>query len=322
MNVEATDNIFVEHNYESNTNEVSVQPTINIPIVQDVNNNNIVKEYQQNPNTTEMVTIEVYKLGTAGEDGKDMGLDFCLLPNSEDRADLDDIFGIDETFMNSQDSDPILATETGQEGLATETEKEDFSIAHNQEYSTDTGSYDLEDATHKRSRKRKRNIEEWQRNIRKRRRQSGKEYTTSNGKLVRAREIKSKKDCTGKCKFKCATVITSEERQKIFDKFWNLSDTEKTAFYVRTTEYSKKQRTRTNAKQIRKKFSYKYFLYIGTQKIRVCKEFYLQTLDISQRRIEYLYKSKVQKQESLKDKRGSYVKGKLLILPQNISRDT
>ena len=78
---------------------------------------------------------------------------------------------------------------------------------------------------------------------------------------------------------------------------------------MRTTEHSLKERTRTKAKKSRKKYSYKYFLYMGTQKIRVCKEFYLHTLDISQR-IEYAYKSKVQEQENFTDKRGAHVKKK------------
>ena len=79
---------------------------------------------------------------------------------------------------------------------------------------------------------------------------------------------------------------------------------------MRTTELSLKERLRTKAKESRKKYSYKFFFYMGTQKIRVCKEFYLHTLDISQRRIEYAYKHKVQEQENFTDKRGAHVNKK------------
>ena len=77
---------------------------------------------------------------------------------------------------------------------------------------------------------------------------------------------------------------------------------------MRTTEHSAKKRTRSKAKESRKKYSYKYFFYMDAQKIRVCKEFYLHTLDISQRRIEYAYKNKVHEQENFTDKRGAHIK--------------
>lgn len=50
-----------------------------------------------------------------------------------------------------------------------------------------------------------------------------------------------------------------------------------------------KARQRTQKVSSRRKYSLKYFLFIGERKIRVCKEFYLGTLDISQRRISYFH---------------------------------
>lgn len=83
--------------------------------------------------------------------------------------------------------------------------------------------------------------------IRKRQRQSGKEYKDSKGNIQRKREIKNRQDCNGKCKFRCSLNITCEERNLIFTKFWNLSDEGKNAFYAKTTERTVKERVRTTA---------------------------------------------------------------------------
>lgn len=144
------------------------------------------------------------------------------------------------------------------------------------------------------TRKRKRNSDTWKQNIRKKRRQSGKTYTNSKGKNVLAKEVKTKKDCANHCRFKCSKNFTEEDRKKIFSKFWDLDQTEQKHFINKTTERHEKQRCRTNkGKDSRKSFSYFYHFCIieGTQ-IRVCKEFYLTTLDISARRVSYLHETK------------------------------
>ena len=72
----------------------------------------------------------------------------------------------------------------------------------------------------------------------------------------------------------------------MFDEFWRFSDTEKQAYYMRTAEKTSTKRKTLKDKESRKKYSYTYFLIKGSDKVRVCKDFYLHTLDISQRIIE------------------------------------
>ena len=67
--------------------------------------------------------------------------------------------------------------------------------------------------TVKRSRKRTRQEDQWRKNIRKRQRQAGKQYTDSKGNVQRQREIKSKKDCEGKCKFRCSLNYTAVQKK-------------------------------------------------------------------------------------------------------------
>ena len=252
-----------------------------------------------------------------------------LLTTTEDDKELNSIFELSPSLLQiSSNEEAVVGNDdfsenevqvgntsfaTGEENSVVESvndsnDAEDVSDNNftGNENTSDTESYEYQ--TTGRSRKRKRNNTEWSRNIRKRRRQSGKEYKNQEGKVMRARKVKTKKDCSGLCKFKCAKMFSQAERQKIFNEFWKLPDNEKSVFYIRTTEYSVKQRTRTPSKESRRKYSYKYFFFKGTQKVRVCKEFYLQTLDISQRRIEWLYKKKVDKQDFFSDQRGNHVK--------------
>src|SRR6218665_3376241 len=75
---------------------------------------------------------------------------------------------------------------------------------------------------------------------------------------------------------------------------WALCDIEKRFFYINTTTLSHKARTRRreNVHVNRKKMSYKYYLHKSSERIRVCKEFYLKTLDIDSKRIVNAHKTK------------------------------
>ena len=60
-------------------------------------------------------------------------------------------------------------------------------------------------------RSRTKHVENWSKNVRKRKCQAGKEYTSSRGKQVSKKSIKLKKDCTGKCRYTCARTFCKEE---------------------------------------------------------------------------------------------------------------
>lgn len=85
-----------------------------------------------------------------------------------------------------------------------------------------------------------------------------------------------------------------------------LTDNEKAIFSSTTTERKEKDRKRTRSENSRKKYSFKYFLIKDEIKTRVCKQFYLETLDISQRRIGHQHKKAVQNDFS--EKRGLHTK--------------
>ena len=70
---------------------------------------------------------------------------------------------------------------------------------------------------------------------------------------------------------------------------------EKSYFYEATTTREAKRRVRSNNNTAASKrsYSFKYFIFgIDTDKERICKAFYLSTLDVSQIRISYFHASK------------------------------
>lgn len=139
------------------------------------------------------------------------------------------------------------------------------------------------------TRKRKRDPSSWKGNIRKKLRQSGKEYNDSHGKRQAARSVKTKKDCT-KCKFKCSSNLSEADRAAIFEEFWSLDDNEKLHFYGKTTKRAQARKLSTLLS--RGKNSFSYHLPCHGVNVRVCKTFYLTTLDISHRRICTYHTSK------------------------------
>ena len=102
--------------------------------------------------------------------------------------------------------------------------------------------------------------------------------------------VKFLKNCQT-CRYKCSQKISNTEREQIFQSFWRLTDQQKLHFYSEFTLKQEKARTRAIDLTRQRTFSYKYFLRCGqtSTKVRVCKEFFLGTLDISGRRISYFY---------------------------------
>jgi hypothetical protein len=139
------------------------------------------------------------------------------------------------------------------------------------------------------SRKRKRDLETWNKNIRKNCRQGGRSYTSVRGNKIPEKAVKTFKDCSQVCKIKCSCKISNDDRLKTFEAFWSLSDDEKSVYYSETTERHEKARTRTDAAESKREYSYKYFICVNEERIRVCKPYYLGTHSISQSRISYFH---------------------------------
>lgn len=134
------------------------------------------------------------------------------------------------------------------------------------------------------TRKRQRNPGSWKCNVRKVAHETGKEYLSVRNKIVPAKRIKTTKDCLNKCFYTCQKLITENERQNIFDRYYTLSEHGKRLFLLATTKkfnVERHRKTKTNENS-RRKQTFSYYFEVGNQKIQVCKTFYLNTLAISQ----------------------------------------
>ena len=128
------------------------------------------------------------------------------------------------------------------------------------------------------ARKRSRNESEWKCNVRKRQKNHGEEYTAKSGRVVHSRKIG--KGCGEVCKFKCHQNISEQKRQEIFDSYWSLGDITLQRNFLIKFAKSKKKSTSSKTDS-RRANSILWNLPSSNGNIRVCKTFFLQTLDIS-----------------------------------------
>jgi hypothetical protein len=139
-------------------------------------------------------------------------------------------------------------------------------------------------------RKRARNEGDWKKNVRKRKHQAGESYLSVRGKIVGEKKVCNLKNCLNNCKFQCSNFISNDLRAQIHKKFYELSQNEKYHFISNTTERRlKKQKLSISD---RKNFSFLYFLQNENVLLRVCKPFYLGTLNISQKVIYGVHQRK------------------------------
>ena len=155
-----------------------------------------------------------------------------------------------------------------------------------------------------RTRKRQSNPEKWKKNIRKQSRNMGKEYFSPHTKqMVKPKSLKPH-NCL-KCKFNCATKVPDNVRTEIFESFNEESMTyeRKRDFICRhivvtpvTDRYGKtyKQNSRT------------YYLPVNGINQRVCKQFFLRTLDISDKMVRCTLSRKTHGTFSGQDRRGRH----------------
>lgn len=171
-------------------------------------------------------------------------------------------------------------------GTENETASEDSTIdtEPSTERETDNTS-ESESEPHKISRSRRpfKNPEIWKQNIRKRKRNAGEEYTSCRGQKVKRRSL-NRKNC--RCRFKCFQNIKEDDQQKIFRQYWALSYGGQRD-YIKQNVKKETKAKRTTTSSSRRKYSYQYYLDNEHGKQRVCKTFFLDTLNIGEKTVSY-----------------------------------
>ncbi|KAJ4435584.1 hypothetical protein ANN_18200 [Periplaneta americana] len=134
------------------------------------------------------------------------------------------------------------------------------------------------------------NKNKWKSTVRKQKHEAGESYVSRRGKLVPQKQIQTTKNCQQHCKFSCSTKISSNERQSLFKSFYKLTTNEKRHFILNSTERCLTKRPQGGSSQRTTSFS--YFLIVRNLRIRVCKQFYLGTLNISQKPVYTAHNTK------------------------------
>lgn len=140
------------------------------------------------------------------------------------------------------------------------------------------------------TRKRKRNQSNWQSEVRKKMRQSGKEYIDRKGNFREARKIQEVCNCSRKC----SLLFNERHRERIHADFWAKNDETKRHFYNKHVSKHKVHRRRKCDTPLKfQRYTLHYHLMDSDNiLIRVCQKMFLQTLNISKDRI-YYFSSKI-----------------------------
>jgi len=141
------------------------------------------------------------------------------------------------------------------------------------------------------TRKRKRNPQQWKRNIRKVKKAKGEEHVNSTGKPVPAKEVLHV-NCN--CRFKCTESFNDENRRSICAEYHALADYDRQKDYILRNivirqVQSRKVLSRDNGGKEEysqsRQVSITYYLeHLGSRR-RVCKGFFMKTLCLSNRSI-------------------------------------
>jgi hypothetical protein len=141
----------------------------------------------------------------------------------------------------------------------------------------------------------------WKKNIRK---LSGQEYLSTGGKTVAAKSVKEM-DCS-KCRFRCSMKVCRKNREDIFTSFYSLSSYERQKDFLCSQIIQKSPARICVKSKYRKKCSREFYFEIEGCKVRVCKSFFLKTLDVGERVVELAMRDKISVMFKEKDKRGRH----------------
>lgn len=134
--------------------------------------------------------------------------------------------------------------------------------------------------------KRKGNESEWRQKKAKLLRNSGKSYISKKGVERKARQMGP--GCGQKCRNRCQSKISLEDRQTLFHGFWELADINRQRDFI-IRNVNKCNKNRNACLKNRRNFSYVYSFHFSGKRTVVCKTFFLHTLDISAQMVETAY---------------------------------
>lgn len=119
----------------------------------------------------------------------------------------------------------------------------------------------------------------------------GKSYVTISGKVIAEKSLR--RACN--CRKKCYEQLSDDVRLVIFKHFYSLSQSGQNQFLANNVEESEKkvQRIRGIRKnRSRRKYTRNYFLFENQNRIEVCQTMFLNTLNVSLKKVRVIVEKK------------------------------
>ena len=134
------------------------------------------------------------------------------------------------------------------------------------------------------TRKRRRRMPLWKRNIEKEKRLRGEAYVMKNGRAVEAKEAMINKQlCSEKCRLKCNDSFSEEDRVAVFQKYYSLSLEARNAYLFGNIETSRPQCMMLNTNKHRN-ITARY----KVNQVRCCKKAFMNLHAITQSKVDHL----------------------------------
>lgn len=133
---------------------------------------------------------------------------------------------------------------------------------------------------------------------------NGKSYKTRKGTVVNEKYVQPNPCHTKKCQNNCG-IITEELRQNVFQAYYELDSQQKKDFLIASIKTEPVKRRYSSSTIIKRTCSNSYFLPIDGVMTKVCQQFLLKTLNITQTYLKYTDSNKSKLLTAKKDKRGN-----------------
>ncbi|CAG9773458.1 unnamed protein product [Ceutorhynchus assimilis] len=172
---------------------------------------------------------------------------------------------IPEEEMNAINSDTSLESETNTE----ESDKNEETVID------ECRTYGIR----KRKKVNKRQTQKVKRN-------RGEKYVTSKGLEKKERQVKSHTCLIGKCPNKCRD-FDEETRASLFKTFWALPYQGQRDFIASNITVREVKRRRVGNAESRKDFTRGYYLLLLNERVKVCRKFFMNTLDVTDKLLRY-----------------------------------
>lgn len=139
--------------------------------------------------------------------------------------------------------------------------------------------------------------------VQKEKRNMGKTYTNYKGIEKGERRVKPNPCLNGKCPNKCK-LFDKMTRLNLFKQYWELPYQSKRDFIASNISVRDIKRRRVGNAESRKDLSRDYFLPFLNEKLKVCRKFFMSTLDVTDKLLRYteIYKSEISVSKA--DRRG------------------